>query len=52
MNLIYLVSSEQANSTDIFENLFFRVSVTIEPRHSLQTVGYDELFDSWKINLL
>jgi hypothetical protein len=49
MKLLYLKSELKFNSFDVsigIKILFFRVSIAIEPGHSLLTVRYHELFDN------
>jgi len=49
IKLTYLKSASKCNSFDVtigIKILVFRVSVTIEPRHSLLTVRYHEMLDS------
>ena len=46
---MYLKSAQKSDSFHIsigIKILFFRVSVTIEPGHSIVTVHYDEVFDT------
>ena len=52
MKFIYLKSALKCDSFDVpigIKTPFFRVSNTIEPRRSLITVRYHELFDVWFI---
>ena len=55
MKLTYLKWAYKLNSFDVSIGIkipFFRLSVTIEPRHSLTTVCFQELFDLSPLDIL